>query len=234
MRTDVKIAGLVGGTGPESTIDYYKQIIARWREQPGRGYPRLVITSVDLDAMLPLVRDGELATLTDMLLVEVARLGDAGASFAALTANTPHIVFGELRRRSPLPLISIVEVTRDEIVRRGLKRPLLLGTRFTMKGRFYPQVFEGSGADLVVPAGADLDYIHEKYIAELIPGIFLDDTRDALLAIIRRTIANERVDAIILGGTELPLILTGGDVDGVPMIDTTAVHVREIVAELGR
>ncbi|MDQ3170472.1 MAG: amino acid racemase [Acidobacteriota bacterium] len=234
MQTDGRIAGLIGGTGPESTIDYYKQIIARWRDQPGRGYPRLVITSIDLDAMLPLVRDGHLGKLADLLLIEIERLAAAGASFAALTANTPHIVFDDLRARSPLPLISIVEVTRDEVVRLGFKRPLLLGTRFTMTGRFYAKVFEGSGADLSVPGAADQDYIHEKYISELIPGIFLPATRDGLLAIVRRIIAEQRVDAIVLGGTELPLILTGSDVDGVPLVDTTAVHVREIVAELAR
>ena len=234
MRTDVKIAGLVGGTGPESTVDYYKQIIARWREQRPGSYPSLVITSIDLDAMVPLVRDGELGKLAALLLVEIERLAAAGASFAALTANTPHIVFDELRSRSPLPLISIVEVTRDEIVRRGFTRPLLLGTRFTMTGRFYPKVFESSGAGLVVPDAAEQAWIHDKYISELIPGIFLPETRDGLAAIIRRIIADERIDAIILGGTELPLILTGSGIDGVPFVDTTAVHVREIVAELAR
>lgn len=234
MGTVARIVGLVGGTGPESTIEYYKQIIARWREQHPGSYPAMVITSIDLDAMIPLVRAGELRSLADLLLVELDRLRAAGASFAALTANTPHIVFDDLRARSPLPLISIVEVTRDEIVRRGFRRPLLLGTQFTMTGRFYPAVFEGSGAELIVPSPAEREYIHGKYISELIPGVFLPATRDGLTAIVRRLIADARVDAIILGGTELPLILTGDAIDGVPLIDTTAVHVREIVATLGR
>ena len=230
-----KIAGLVGGTGPESTIEYYKQIIARWRERVTDGsYPALVITSINLEAMVPLVRAGELGKLADLLLVELERLHAAGASFAALTANTPHLVFDDLRKRAPLPLISIIEVTRDEVVRRGFRRPLLLGTKFTMTGRFYPRVFEGSGVELVVPDEAGQAYVHEKYISELIPGVFLDATRDGLTGIVRKMISEDGIDAVILGGTELPLILTGGAIDGVPLVDTTAVHVREIVSELAR
>lgn len=234
MATRSRIVGLVGGTGPESTIEYYKQIIARWREQHPDSYPAMVITSIDLESMIPLVRAGELGQLADLLLVELGRLQAAGASFAALTANTPHLVFDELRRRAPLPLISIIETARDEVVRLGVRRPLLLGTQFTMSGRFYPKVFEGSGATLVLPSPSEQAFIHGKYVSELIPGTFLPQTRDALLTIVRRVIADERADAVILGGTELPLILTDPDVDGVPLVDTTAVHVREIVAELGR
>jgi aspartate racemase len=234
MTPTSKIVGLVGGTGPESTIEYYKQIIARWRERNPGSYPAMVITSIDLEAMVPLVRAGDLGRLADLLLVELERLHAAGATFAALTANTPHIVFDELRRRAPLPLISIVETARDEVVRLGFTRPLLLGTQFTMSGRFYPAVFEGSGATLVLPSAAEQAYIHDKYVSELIPGTFLPQTRDALLTIVRRVIADERADAVILGGTELPLLLTERDVDGVPFVDTTAVHVREIVAELAR
>lgn len=229
-----KIVGLVGGTGPESTIEYYKQIIARWRERHPASYPAMVITSIDLDSMIPLVRAGDLEKLADLLLVELARLHSAGASFAALTANTPHLVFDELRRRAPLPLISIIETARDEVVRLGFTRPLLLGTQFTMSGRFYPKAFEGTGATLILPSATDQAYVHEKYVSELIPGTFLPETRDGLVAIVRRVIADEGADAVILGGTELPLILTAPDVDGVPMVDTTAVHVREIVAELAR
>ena len=230
-----KMAGLVGGTGPESTVEYYKQIIALWRERvPDGSYPSLVIRSLNLAAMMALVRGGEMSTLADMLLIEIRRLQAAGASFAALTANTPHLVFDELRQRSPIPLISIVEAARNEIVRRGIARPLLLGTQFTMQAPFYPKVFEGSGATLVVPDASEQVWIHEKYVSELIPGIFLPETREGLLKIVRRLVADERIDAIILGGTELPLILTGDAVDGVPLVDTTAVHVREIVEELAR
>lgn len=233
-RMAQRIAGLIGGTGPESTIDYYKRIVALWRERHPGSYPTLLITSIDLDAMIPLVRTQQLDRLADLLLVEIDRLKAGGAAFASLTANTPHIVFDELRRRSPLPLISILEVTRDEIVRRGFSRPLLLGTQFTMSGAFYPKVFEGSGATLVLPDKDEQAYIHEKYISELIPGIFLPETRAGLERTIRGVIARDGVDAVILGGTELPLILPGDDIDGVPYIDTTAVHVRAIVDELAR
>jgi aspartate racemase len=229
-----RIAGLIGGTGPESTIDYYKRIIATWRERHPGSYPLLLITSIDVDAMVPLVRTKQLDRMTDLLVLEFERLAAGGAGFAALTANTPHIVFDALRARSPLPLISILEVTRNEVLARGFRKPLLLGTQFTMAGGFYPKAFEGSGASLVMPSPEEQAWIHEKYVGELIPGTFLPETRAGLERIIRDVVAREGADAVILGGTELPLILTGDALDDVPYIDTTGVHVRAIVDELER
>ncbi len=112
----------------------------------------------------------------------------------------------------------------------GLKRPGLLGTRFTMQGKFYPSVFSTAGISLVVPQPDEQTYIHDKYMGELVKGIILPETRQRLLAIVDRLKEQESIDGVILGGTELPLIL--GDVTdrGIPFLDTTRIHVQAIAA----
>ena len=157
------------------------------------------------------------------------RLNDAGAEFGFLAANSPHIVFDDISRRSPIPLISIVEATCAEAKARGFKKLGLLGTRFTMEGRFYPEVFAREGITLAVPRPEERDYVHDKYLNELIPGKFLPQTRDGLLAIARRLKDEEGIEGLILGGTELPLILTDSGVLGIPYLDATQIHVDAIL-----
>src|SRR5215510_1822650 len=124
----MKTAGIIGGIGPESTLEYYRLIVALYRERnPNGSYPRLVINSIDLQTMRKLIEANNLPDLTEFLLGEIRKLADAGADFGALSANTPHLVFDALRRRSPIPLISIVEVTCETAKARGLKRLGLFG-----------------------------------------------------------------------------------------------------------
>src|SRR5882724_2199638 len=232
-RNQMKTVGIIGGIGPESTIEYYRLIIAAYREQRSdESNPSIIINSVDVDRLLRWMGANELNAVTEYLAAEIDRLARAGADFGALAANTPHIVFDELSRRSAIPLISIVNATCDETQSRGLKRVALLGTRFTMQGRFYPDVFSQAGITLVVPRADEQAYIHEKYTGELLRNVFLPETRDRLLAIVDRMKDSDNVEAVILGGTELPLILRDPEHNGVPFLDTTRIHVNRIVAEL--
>ncbi|HEY4101409.1 MAG TPA: amino acid racemase [Gemmatimonadales bacterium] len=225
------IAGLVGGLGPESTIDYYRRIFECWqRFEPGSA-PSIVIDSLDVQVALRLV-ESDRAALTDYLLASLQRLAGAGVDFAALTANTPHIVFDELAARAPIPLLSIVETCADEARRLALKRPALLGTRFTMEGEFYPTVFARRGITVVRPNDAERAMVHERYVGELIPGIFKDSTRAEIVALIETMASRDKIDSVILGGTELPLLLRDATVAGLPALDTTALHVDAIVARL--
>jgi aspartate racemase len=229
----MKTLGIIGGIGPESTIEYYRAILVRYRERPGNtGAPSIVIDSIDVDKLLRLIAANQLATLTDYLCEELARLANAGAALAILAANTPHIVFDDLVRRSPLPMVSIVEAAADAARDRGLKRVGLLGTRFTMRGQFYPAVFAARGIDVVVPADDEQAYIHEKYTAELLRHVLLPRTRDGLFRVVERMKERDGIDAVILGGTELPLLLHGTDAAGIPMLDTTQIHARATVARL--
>lgn len=228
----MKTVGIVGGIGPESTIDYYRLIIAAYRtKKPDGSSPSIIINSVDLQSVLSLVAANDLPKLTEFLVTEVQRLARAGADFGLVAANTPHIVFNEVSARSPIPLISIVEATRDAAIAGGFQKLGLFGTRFTMQGRFFPEVFNGAGMTLVVPDDDDQGYIHDKYMKELGYGIFEEETRARMMAIARDLVERQGIQALILGGTELPLLLRDASI-GVPFLDTTKIHVERAVAEL--
>src|SRR6266496_94435 len=148
----MKTLGIIGGVGPESTIEYYQNIIAFYRERQRDGsYPEFIINSVDLNKGLDFMNANDLAGMADYLVEQIGKLAQAGANFGLISANTPHIVFDELASKSPIPLISIVEVTCASAKVRGLKKLALFGTRFTMQGTFYPKVFSREGIGLVAP-----------------------------------------------------------------------------------
>jgi aspartate racemase len=229
----MKTIGIIGGIGPESTIEYYRQIIALYRQRKQDGsYPLIIINSIDMGKMLDLIETNELVRLTGYLLGNLQKLAKAGADLGLLASNTPHIVFDELSRRSPIPLVSIVEAACEAIKKLGLKRVGLFGTRFTMQGRFYPDVFSREGMALIVPGVEEQAYIHDRYMNELVNGIILPETRERLLAIADRMKAQEDIEGLILGGTELPLILPEESYSGVPFLDTTKIHVERVVAQM--
>jgi aspartate racemase len=226
----MKLLGIVGGLGPESTAEYYRLIVAAYRERVRDGsYPAFVVNSVDMKRVTDTIFGGDLPSAADYLAHEAERLARAGADFGLIAANTPHVVFKEVQSRSPIPLVSIVEATRDTTLRLGLKRVGLFGTRSTMGGRFYPEAFEGSGVTLVVPDAEEQDYIHDKYVGELVRGVFLEETRARLLAIADRLREQEGIEGLILGGTELPLILRDDSHNGIRFLDTTKIHVERAV-----
>jgi len=228
----VKTLGIIGGIAPESTVEYYRGLVSAYRERVRDGsYPSIVIDSIDLKKMLDLAGTS-LEELTQYLLAELRRLADAGASIALLASNTPHIVFDELRRRSPIPLVSIVEAACAEAKALGLGRVGLFGTRFTMQGRFYPDVFSREGIALVLPSPEDQAFIHDRYMGELVHGVFRPETRDGLLAVVDRLVATERIEGLILGGTELPLILRDPAGRSIPFLDTTRLHVAAAMKQL--
>lgn len=227
-----KTLGLIGGTGPESTIDYYRLLVAKYREQADGNSPPLVINSVNLKVMIELMTAGELERVVDYLSSAFEKLERAGVDLAALTANTPHIVFDELQQRTSLPLISIVEATCDKAQSLGLKTVGLFGTRYTMQAPFYPKVFSRSDVRLVLPASEEQEYIHEIYLGELLKDVFRPETRARLLAIVDTMKARDGIEAVILGGTELPLLLRDETHKGLTLLDTTRIHVDRLVAEM--
>jgi aspartate racemase len=229
----VKTLGLIGGIGPESTIEYYRYIIAGYREQkPDPGYPSIVVNSVNLTQLVEWMNSDDLGKVIEYLVREVERLAKAGADFGAFASNTPHIVFDEIQRQSRIPLISIVEATSERVQALGFKKVALFGTRFTMQGRFYPEVFSRAGITLVLPEPEEQTYIHDKYFSELLNDIFLPETRQALLAIADELRVRHGIEGLILGGTELPLILRGEEHNGVRLLDTTRIHCDRLVREL--
>ena len=228
----MKTIGIIGGLGPESTIEYYRLLIAAYVERiPDGSYPSIIINSIDLKKLLEMVAANELAKLTEYLVSEIQRLARAGAECGLVAANTPHIVFDEVRRQSPIPLISIVEATCDAAKALGLRKLGLFGARFTMQGRFYPDVFSKEGIALAIPDETDRAYIHHIYFSELVKGTVLPETRERLFTIVDRLKERERIQGLILGGTELSLILRDATVQGIPVLDTSKIHAKAIVAE---
>ncbi len=223
----MKTIGLVGGLGPESTIEYYRLLIASYQKRAGdKVLPSIVINSVDVYRGLAFLDANQTDLLADYLAEAIRRLANAGADFAIISANTPHLVFEQVQARSSIPIISIVEAACAEAKARGIERIGLLGTRFTMQARFYPEVFLREGITVAIPNVKEVDYIHDKYINELLKGICLPATRDELVRIIKRMREEDRIEAVLLAGTELPLILTENTAGGVPLLDTTKIHVE--------
>ena len=198
----MKTLGLIGGTGPESTIDYYRLLTAQYREKADGASPPLIINSVDLKRLLAWMTANELDKVADYLVDEIEKLRKAGADFAALTANTAHIVFDELQQRSALPLISIVEAACERAQALGLQRVALFGTRYTMQGSFYPEVFSRTNVELIMPNSQEQAYIHEIYLGELLKDVFLPETRARVLQIADDMKARHGIEAVILGGTD--------------------------------
>ena len=228
----MKTLGLIGGVGPETTVEYYRLLVSGYRQRTGGEYPSIIINSVDLQRLIRWMNDGQLVNVADYLSLEIERLYKAGADFAALASNTPHIVFNELRQRSPVPLISIVESACEKVQSLQLSKVALLGTRYTMKATFYQDVFSRTDLRLLTPNDSEQQFIHDKYMNELLNNQFLPETRSEILSIVDRLKESEGIEAVILGGTELPLLLTSESHNGVLLLDTSKIHVDVLLRHL--
>jgi aspartate racemase len=217
---------MIGGTGPESTVEYYRRLIAAYHARVSEsGAPPIIINSVDNKNLVKWFTAGELARVIDFLAAEIERLARAGADFALIAAVTPHLGFDKLEQRARIPLLSIVEATADTATKAGLRRLALFGTRFTMEAALFPEAFARRGMAIVVPNEKEREFIHEKYMGELFVGAILDETRAALVDIVETMKRRDNVDGLILGGTELSLILREPTAASVPVLDTTQIHV---------
>jgi aspartate racemase len=229
----MKTLGIIGGIGPESTIEYYRRIHALYRQLIAEGSaPAIIINSIDNKKVLDLVGANKLDELIAYLTAEVEKLARGGATFALLAANTPHLVFDSVAQQSSIPLLSIVAAACEAAKIRGLTRLGLLGTRFTMQSPFYRDALLDKEIELVVPGEEEQAWIHERYMQELLKGIVLPETRDRLMDIIKALKERSQIDGVILGGTELSLILRDESVFGVRVLDTTQIHVEAAVAQL--
>ena len=225
-----KVIGIIGGIAPPSTIEYYRKIITGFQEKgKTRQYPSILINSINMTYMLELVAKKEFQALVAYLSSEIQKLKEGGADFAALASNTPHIVFEQLRKRSVIPLISIVEAARIYAQNHGLKKLGLFGTQSTMQSGFYQDEFSKEGIEIMTPSLESQAYIHEKYMNEFVLGIYQESTKKVLLDIVHHMIKQNRIEGLILGGTELPFILKEEDFIGFTLLNTTDIHVDSIL-----
>ena len=225
----MKKLGLVGGMGPESTIPYYHDIVYGVQDKVGKDFfPELTIESVNVFDVLRFCSELKYDELTDYLMIAINNLVNSGANFIALTANTPHIVFDRLQKKSSVPLVSIIEATRDEALRLNIHKVGLLGTIFTMTGDFFKMPFWDKGIEIIIPSMEEMEFINQKISFELELGIIKKETLEGLQRIIMRMKEECGIEAIILGCTELPLILND-EVSPVSCLDTMKIHIKKLI-----
>ena len=226
----IKKIGIIGGIGPESTIDYYKLIIKKIKKAvQSSDYPQIIINSINMTQLLNFINQKQFIELVSFLRIEVNKLEMAGADFCVLAANTPHIIFDELKENINMPIISIVKETCKKIKIKELDKVGLIGTKFTMEAGFYNKVAEKYNIQIITPDKKQQNYIHNKYMNELVFGIINDVTKVELIGIINNLQKAYNIQGLILGGTELPLILKQDDFNDIIILNTTEIHVDSIV-----
>lgn len=191
----------------------------------------MTIESVDVFRVLNLCKEGKYEELADYLMQTVNSLVRSGAEFAALSANTPHIVFEQLQEKASVPLVSIIEAACDEAVRLNMKKLGLIGTIFTMTGDFYKKPFWKNDIEIIVPDQNEMEYIDRKISAELELGIVKEETRYGFQKIFERMKKDDHVEAVILGCTERPLLLNN-EVTFTPCLDTMKIHIDALINQI--
>lgn len=223
----MKKLGLIGGTGPESTIEYYRRITSGIQERAG-FFPNLTIESLSVFDVLHYCKNKDYNGLTEYLLKGFRCLSAAGADFACLTGITPHVVFEQVAAKSPIPVVSIVETACEEAKKRGYKKVALLATYQTMTNTFFQRAFTGHGIEVVMPSEAEMQYIGNKIETEIELGKVLPETQQKFCQIAERMATEEKSEAIVLGCTELPLILNDSLLT-VPCLDVMKIHIGKLI-----
>ena len=224
----MKKLGLIGGTGPESTIEYYRQIEYAVQEKTG-AFPNLTIESLSVFDVLRFCREEDYDGLVSYLVKGFRCLADAGADFACLTGITPHIVFDSVAAKSPIQIVSMVDAACERVKELGFTRIALLGTYPTMAGSFFQTTFLRQGVEVITPTEEEMRYVGEKIETELELAQVIPETQKRFVEIAERLVAEERVQAIVLGCTELPLILNDMLLP-VPCLDVMKIHIEKLVS----
>jgi aspartate racemase len=221
-----RILGIVGGTGPESNLDYYRRFIDTWRRRVGAdSYPRLIVNSIEGRMAFGALQAGDWDGLARIVATAIGQLAAAGAGAAMIASNATHLALDALEAPLPIPLIHIVHATRDAALTAGHRRLGIIGTSFIMQSRLYPDRLAPAGIELVTPNDAEREYVHDKYGNELVAGTVLDETRAGLENVVATMRDRDGIDGIILGGTELALIVTEATFAGIPVLNTAQIHV---------
>ena len=228
----MKKIGLVGGTGPESTLMYYKELNSRIDKMTdGRAMPDVVIDSVDFRRAWSYVVDERYDLLADYLSEKVLNLKKSGAEVISLTAVTMHVVADEICKKTGVSMISIPQAVCREALARGYKTIGLLGTIFTMEKDYMKKAFRDCGIDVVIPEKDDRELVAKRIYEELEVGIVKESTLKEFQALITKMKEKDGIEAVILGCTELPLLLNAENCP-VPCLDSVEIHINELIREV--
>jgi aspartate racemase len=215
--------GILGGMSPESTVEYYHYITRTYTERYGDyGYPEVLIYSVSFQPYVDWPNQGRWDLVAQGLIEAARRLEAAGAELIVIATNTMHIVFDQVQDSVAVPMLNLLDAVADAILEQGMTRVGLLGTRFTMEKPFYRDALTAKGIDVLVPAEHDRAFVNRVIYEELTAGQIRDESRVGYVKIVRK-LADRGAEGVILGCTEIPLLLREADV-GLPLLDTTLIH----------
>jgi aspartate racemase len=225
----MKTIGILGGMSPESTAEYYRIINEAVRERLGGSHSaEMVIYSVDFQEYADLMQAGEWEQVKELLIAGAQRLEFAGVDLLLLATNTKHKFADEIQRNIAVPLLHIADATAEEIVAQGMKTVGLLGTRFTMEEDFYRgRLKDRFGIEVLIPPEPKRALIHRVIFDELVLGKTTDQSKQDFIKIIEE-LAKRGAEGVILGCTEIPLLVKPGETS-VPLFDTTRIHALKAV-----
>ena len=218
-----KRIGILGGMSPESTVEYYQYITHAYTERFGDyGYPEVIIYSVSFQPYVDWPRQERWDLVAQGLGEAAQKLEAAGADFIVIATNTMHLVFDQVQACVSVPLLSLLDAVGDAILARGMKTVGLLGTKFTMEKSFYQDALARRGVTVLAPDEEGREYVNTVIYDELVAGQIRDESRAGLVAIIKK-LAERGAEGVILGCTEIPLLVSEEDA-GIPLFDTTVIH----------
>jgi len=226
----MKTIGLIGGMSWESSSEYYKIINETVKERLGGLHSaKCIMYSVDFEEIASLQHQGEWEELTKLMINFAQQLEGAGADFIVICTNTMHKMAEEVQDNIHIPLLHIADATAEKIIEQGLRKPGLLGTKFTMEEDFYKQrLKEKYNLDVIIPSNTDREIIDSVIYNELCLGIIKQSSKKKFKEIIKKLVSIG-ADGMILGCTEIPLLISQKDVE-VPLFDTTTIHSKAAVA----
>ena len=229
----MKKIGLVGGTGPESTLMYYKELNTRIDQlTEGKAMPDLAIESVDFRKAWAYVSNGEKDKLADYLSEKVSCLKGTGCEVISLTAGTMHLVINEIEKKTGVSLVSIPKAVADEAASKGYTKVGLLGTIFTMEQDYMKKDLINAGIEVCIPGKEDRELVAKRIFEELELGIVKEETLKEFQTLISKMEEVQGIQAIILGCTELPLLLNEKNCP-LPVLDSVEIHIRKLVELAG-
>jgi len=222
----MKTLGLIGGMSWESTTLYYQLMNRMARDRLGGHHSaKLVLWSVDFAPIARMQAAGLWDEATAVMVDAARRLERAGAEAIVICANTMHLMADDVAAAVSAPLLHVADATAAAIRTAGVRRPLLLATRFTMEQDFYRARLEANGVAALIPAAPDRARLHSIIFDELVQGRFKLASKEALVAMAESAVRGEGADGVILGCTEFGLLVAPGDLP-VPVFDTAEIHAK--------
>lgn len=224
----MKTIGLIGGMSWESTLEYYRIINETIKEKLNKLHSaKIIMYSVDFEEIELLQHKGKWDEL-GKIMAEIAKtLERAGADFIVICTNTMHKVAQEVEKSVRIPLLHIVDVTAEKIKAQGLKKVALLGTKFTMEDNFYRDRLKKHGIEAIIPEEEERQIVHDVIFKELCLGEIKESSKEKFKKIIDN-LAKKGAEGVILGCTEIPLLIKQEDVE-LPIFDTTEIHAKAAV-----